>query len=150
MTATLTDMLTGSSLFGVPIRTSEYLSRGEVLHGKLGGDGRDSIHMHPHTFHCLRLHLEDGRAMNDPHLQLDAALAWSLERIDRAARAAEVHLDAMVLRMEHEADVRHLLRENAWCEPHEWIEDYLRHTIECEDCHLAMTCETAARLGVRW
>jgi hypothetical protein len=143
-----TDEQSGT-IMGIPLYTSEHLSRGEVLQGKLGGRG-ESVHMHPHTAHALLLSLQRGVPMSNIQVQLDASLWWVQQRIERQARAAEARLDAMVMAYERADNARAELRAVAWDEPHDWVDDLLRLVIECDGCHIRLTHETAVRVGVRW
>ena len=105
------------------------------------------IWMHPHTFHALRISIRDFRRMSDPAVQLEASLAWILDRIERSAAAALRRLDAMLEHYDAVDDIRDELRHNDGCQ-HTWWTIVLPNLVECARCHSRCTAEIAAELGL--
>ncbi len=117
-----------------------------------GSDG--TLYMHPQTLWALYLAVTTGREMDDPHVQLDAALAALRDTLQNREASAVVRMQDMARAFALRADHYYRIR---WCEmeryPHAYVQWTTKHyqlnTWECFDCGMEATAESLASAGVK-
>lgn len=150
------------TFMGLPVIVSEEPPPGHVMviRERRNGESQQTVIMHPTLAYAFRLVTKDlDRRVADPSVMIQASIQWQAEVIERNASRAVGRLALLSLqqdqrrlqRVRDQEVARRLRNAREFIHrgrQHRWTRNRMRRTATCHGCGLAITEESAERLGV--